>query len=265
DRVGVPLLLRSSRRMQLTREGESFLPRVVSLLAEGEQLLAHAEQKQSEPGGTVRIAMTPDFGKRVVSEVFPLFAEQLPDIRLQAKLGFDFEDIQDPSFDLAIRLGSVNDDNLVALKLGAFRRLAVVSPDDLRSTPVNRPEDLAALDAIVFGSRGNERIWTFGAENPSTPPVNVAVSGRYAVDSFELCAALAAAGKGVAYVPEFVARPYIERGVLREILPGWASKPTPAFLVYRFGADRVTRIAAALKLLRQEVPKLFDQAESRRD
>ena len=146
QRLQVRLLARSSRRVTLTREGERLLPRVESILAEGERLVEDAHEETSAPSGVVRIAASPELGGLLVKHFLPLVVERNPKLRITMRLEYGFEDMQDPSIDLAFRISRVNDDRLVAKPLGEFRRILVASPEYLQRHPLERPGDLASVN-----------------------------------------------------------------------------------------------------------------------
>ncbi|MEM9302738.1 MAG: LysR family transcriptional regulator [Pseudomonadota bacterium] len=258
ERLGVRLLERSSRKIALTPEGEYLLPRVSSLLAEGERLFAEAEEKVAEPSGLVRLAMTPDFGTIMVERFFPEVLAAYPRLELKARLSFQYEDLQDPSFDLAIRFGRVNDDQLVARPLGTFRRIVVASPDYLAENPVAAPEDLAEHRCLVFSGIENRAEWRLRRVDDSADETRVNAHGPISVMSFTTLIRLARKGAGVAYVPEFMAAEGLREGWLQQCLPAWESPPTSVLLAYRFGAEKIMRIRAVRDLAIERIPAILD-------
>lgn len=128
-RFGVRLVERTSRRVALTREGEQLLPRVQSILAEADHLFDEALGARTSPRGTVRIAVPPALGGALLEQLVPALAERYPDIALVVAPSYDMDDVQDPAFDFAVRVGQVSDEGLVATVIGSFARILVCSPD----------------------------------------------------------------------------------------------------------------------------------------
>ncbi len=263
ERLGVKLFTRTSRRVNLTQEGRQLLPRVVSLIAEGEQLLEQAEQEVARPSGVVRIAVTPDLGARFIENLVPRITSIYPEINLVVKLGYDLENIQDPSFDLAIRTGHISDEGLVASKLGKYKRIFVASPDYLKGNLIRKPEDLLSVNALVFSNQGADRIWRV---RPCSTSNSIAlekqvktlrVRGLVSIDSFSSLMQLACRHQGVALIPTFIADDLIQRGELENCLPDWESFDTEVMLAYRFGASRVTRVEVVINLIKEIVPSLL--------
>ncbi|MET4736682.1 DNA-binding transcriptional LysR family regulator [Bradyrhizobium japonicum] len=156
DRLGTRLLVRSSRRVALTREGEQVLPRVQSLLAEAENLLEEASRASAAPRGIVRIAVSPPLGGAMLELLVPALRDRYPDVSLIVVPSYEMDDLQDPSFDFAIRVGRIQDDTLIANKIGEFSRILVCAP----SYPLagaNSVELLRKEDLLAFGGRVNQR------------------------------------------------------------------------------------------------------------
>ena len=193
QRLQLRLFARSSRRVELTREGERLLPRIESLISEGKQLLAEAEQQTSVPRGVVRIAATPDFGRHINRHLVPVIKRQLPEIQPVIKLSFGIENLQDPGFDFAVRIGGVSDDGLVAQRLGQFRRILVASPTLAAEQPLTHPRELAQRPCLAFSSSGIQRLWQF--VDASDTEYRVEINGVAAIDSFNEIAQLAALGR----------------------------------------------------------------------
>lgn len=257
SRLGVKLLERSSRRMTMTVEGQQLLPKVESLIAEGELLLQYAETKSKEPSGQVRIALTLDFGQLVVANFFPQVTKLYPKITLGCKFSYQFEDMQDTAFDLGVRIGKVNDENLVAHKLGEIRRVLVAGKKYIQQHPVFVPEDLKKLNCMIFSSSNTSRTWSLISCEDGVTEASLDVSGDVAVQSFSTLVELCMSNQGVAYVPYFLVKEHIASGKLKHILPLWQSKTSNVYLVYRFGADKIHRIKAVIDCAKKYLPSLI--------
>lgn len=259
QRLAVQLLERSSRSVKPTPEGARLLPRIESLIAECELMLEHAASEHREPEGLVRIAATPELGVEVARSFFPLVRAQLPKVRLAMTSAYAFEDLQDPEFDLAIRVGSVSDDRLVAHALGAFRRILVAAPDF--GPKLRRLSDLERANSFLFSGRQLERSWTLVSTRDGEQRT-IPIQAVAAIQNFSALVALAEAGQGVAYVPDFVAALGLERGTLIRVLPRWHSKPTKVYLVHRPSVRRVARVRAVRDLGLAHLPGLLSEGHA---
>ena len=251
---GVRLLERGGRRVRLTPVGERLAARVRSILAEIDLLQDLAREERAGVAGQVTVAGTPEFGGLVATRVFPQILARHPDLSLVLRPAYAFEDMQDPATDLAFRIGSFRDDRLVARRLGGFRRRLVAAPGLLDRYPVGRPEDLAAVPCLIF--RGDHAAARWELEGPGGA-VAVEVTGRLAVRGFAILLELAAAGQGIAFLPDFLTVPALAEGRLVPCLAGWASPEVPVFLTFRPGARAIARTAAVIAAVEDLVPPLL--------
>lgn len=256
--LGARLLERSSRRVALTPAGEALVGRAESILAELDLLVEDVRAQAESVRGGVRATAPPELGALLAERFFPAILEVNPGLEISVELGYRFEDLFDPRFDLAFRLGSIDDDRLVARKLGAFARILVASPAYLRRHPVRVPGDLARCNCLVFSGTELAATWTLERRRPGpgvrrAPTRAVPVRGNLAVHGFAALQSAAMAGVGVARVPDFLAVGALAAGTLVHVLPAWSSPPTEVFLVHRFGHDRIKRvnvvITAALEVV----------------
>ncbi|MBL4805726.1 MAG: LysR family transcriptional regulator [Rhodobacteraceae bacterium] len=258
-RLGVRLLERSSRRVALTREGARLLPRVRSLLEEVRLLVDDSTDAAAIPGGTVRIAVTPALGGVVLEQLIPQMRRNHPNLRLIIEPTYSFEDLQDPSFDFAIRVGRVKDENLVANHLGTFRRILVSAPG---LVPQDEQSDLAAISrfpCLVFSGRSSRANWHFERVGMPDKHQTIAIESHISIKSFASLIDMAGQGLGVAYVPEFLAKREISDGKLVHCWPDWQSPAVDVLLAYRVGASKIARVEAALGEAREVVSALLCQ------
>jgi DNA-binding transcriptional LysR family regulator len=256
EHLQVKLLARSSRRVSLTHEGERLLPRIQSIIAEGNRLIDDAHEEIVKPSGVVRIAASPEFGGFIVRQFLPHLLERYPELNITMKLGYSFEDLQDPSIDLAFRIGTVKDDRLVARPLGEFRRWLIASPDYVREHRLETPADLESVNCLVFSSSSNSTSWTLQHQD-SGQIQQVNVSGNTSVLGFTALLGAAEADMGVAYVADFLLPPAIKRGSIVHCLPAWASTPARVFIAYRFGMEKISRVNAVINSARKIIPGLL--------
>lgn len=254
--LGVRLFERSSRRVALTREGLQLLPRVKSLLAEAENLREEASKTKSLPRGTVRIAVPPALGCAVLERLIPQLHVRYPDIALVVASNYMMDDLQNPAFDFAIRVGDIHDKALVASKAGSFSRILVSSPQHA-GFHVQSVDSLSELPLLAFSQREPRVNWTLCATSEPGRRVIVDQQAYCAVHDFEVLMRLARAGHGIAEVPEFMARKEIRQGRLQRVLPDWQSPAVDVMFAYRAGVSRISRIAAVLEVARDVTTQLL--------
>ena len=162
-RLGVKLLIRTTRRITLTHEGSAFLEDCQRVLAD----VANAEASVSAGGvkasGHLRITAPAGFGRRHVAPLVPKFREFHPEVTISLNLSDRVVDIAAESFDCAVRVGDMPDSSLVSLRLADNRRLCVATPRYLQLHGVpERPEDLARFDCLALSSDASQtRGWAF--------------------------------------------------------------------------------------------------------
>lgn len=163
ERLGVKLLLRTTRRISLTHEGAAFLEDAQRLLSD----LASAEASVSAGGvrasGHLRITAPAGFGRRHVAPLVPQFVAQHPEVSLSLNLSDRLVDLVNEGFDCAVRVGDLPDSSMVSVRLADNRRLCVASPAYLSRHGVPRhPSDVVRHECLTLSSEaGQTRGWAF--------------------------------------------------------------------------------------------------------
>jgi len=163
QRLGVKLLLRTTRRITLTHEGSAFLEDCQRLLAD----FANAEASVSAGGvkasGHLRMTAPAGFGRRHVAPLVPRFRELHSEVSISLNLSDRVVDLAGEGFDCAVRVGDMPDSSLVSVRLADNRRLCVATPTYLKrhGTP-QHPSDLARFDCLALSSDASQtRGWAF--------------------------------------------------------------------------------------------------------
>lgn len=259
DHLGVRLLERGARSVRLTPVGQRLEDRIRSILAEVELLSDIASEERAGTSGQVTIAATPEFGALVATRLFPEIRRLHPDLTLVMRADYGFEDMQDPGTDLAIRVGSFEDDRLVARRLGSFSRVLVAAPDVAKELSLGKPCDLGDYPCLTFRGDRPGATWRFvSGEGETADEVAVDVSGPIAVRSFAILQQLALSGQGFAFLPAFMVEADIRAGRLVRCLPDWRSPGASVYLAFRPGVRRIARIAAVLDAAEKRLPSLLD-------
>lgn len=245
--LGVKLLERSSRRMAPTDAGRLVQLKGEALLAEAAFLRQSLVDERDLPRGIVHMTAPTELGIWFVDQVLPDLSAHYPELKISLKLGYPFDDVLDPALDIALRIHEVHDDRLVATTIGHVHRIAVASPQWLARNPIAHITDLALCNCLIFSATDTRQDWTFIQSDISN---SVSVSGNLAALSFSALLHAARDGMGVACVPEFSAREWLQRGELVQVLPGWRSPAAPVFMARRFGHEKIARVRAVLDVLR---------------
>lgn len=214
-RLGVRLLLRSTRTLTLTAEGRAYLQAARRILAD----LNDAEQQiadQGAPRGRLRVNAAQSHGRLCVVPLLGEFVRLYPHILVDIALSDTLTDVAGGEADVAIRFGPLADSGLMARKLGETGRVIVASPDYLaRAGTPRAPEDLHHHNCLNFNFRRAEPIWPFRRDGEDFA---LSVKGTIEANSGETLGELAAQGVGIARVGRFSVINEIENGRLVPLL-----------------------------------------------
>jgi len=231
DRLSARLLNRTTRSLSLTEAGERYFEACRTGLGLIEEADRAAQGTQSEPTGTIRLSAPVNFAAALFSDIVAAFMKDYPHVKVELLLTDDRVDLLRARIDIAVRTGELADSSLVARKIGTARRLYCASPAYLeaRGTP-RQPAELLKHDCIVHGDSTDGVTWSFttGDGQVQTVPVH----GRVAANVMSFCALAAAAGLGIAQLPEGLARPEIAAGRLVEILAAYRQDRGGVYLIF---------------------------------
>lgn len=229
--LGVRLLHRSTRRLHATPEGAVLAEHGRVLVEDLETLTGGLRQAGTEAAGNLRVTISASFGRQYVSPLLPEFLERHPAIRLSIDLDDRLQDLVSAGYDLAIRIGALDDSSLVARRLAANRRVLCASPDYLRRRGVPRtPADLARHDCVLLvGSQGRQDLWRLGDGNGGETTVRV--RGRFESNYGEVLRDAVVAGLGIAMHSVWHVCDDLRAGRLQAVLPGHPIADTGIYAV----------------------------------
>jgi len=224
ERLGVKLLVRTTRRITLTHEGSAFLEDCQRLLAD----IANAEASVSAGGvkasGHLRVTAPAGFGRRHVAPLVPRFVSQHPEVSVSLDLSDRVVDIVNEGFDCAVRVGDLGDSSLVSVRLADNRRLCVASPAYLlrAGTPVS-PQELARHECLTLSSDASQtRGWAFIVDGAL---VHLRTAGRLDCNDGQVLHDWCLAGLGIAWRSAWEVGHEVAAGTLVEVLAPFAAPP----------------------------------------
>ncbi|MEO8278697.1 MAG: LysR family transcriptional regulator [Ideonella sp.] len=231
QRLGVKLMLRTTRRLTLTHEGSAFLEDCQRLLAD----LADAEASVSAGGvkasGYLRATAPAGFGRRHVAPLVPRFLAQHPEVNVSLNLSDRVIDIIGEAYDCAVRVGDLPDSNLVSVRLADNRRLFVATPAylDIAGTP-RHPADLSRHQCLALsGDASQSRGWAFQIDGEVT---HLRPSGRVDCSDGQVLHEWCLAGLGIAWRSTWEVEAQVARGELRTVLDDFAAPPNGIYAVF---------------------------------
>ena len=251
DHLGARLLTRTTRALTLTDDGRAFYEhalRVLEAVGEAENAVG---RRQAKPTGTLRLAVPVVLGRRHIVPRLARFLARYPEVSIDLAMSDGFVDLVEQGIDLAIRVGEITDQSLVARKIVAVRRITVASPAYLaaKGTP-RRPDDLNRHDCIVYTRLATGNRWHFESKDG---PLSVTVSGRYRVDNSEAVREGVVSGLGIAVIPAFAFGDEIGRGDVKVLLEAFEPKPLPLNAVYASRRYVPPRVRAMIDFLTHEL------------
>lgn len=254
DRLGVRLLLRSTRTLELTPEGELYLARARAILEEieaAEQLVASGTD---EPRGVLRVNASVGFGENCVLPLIGDFLALYPKVELELTLTDGVIDLVGERADVAIRVGPMKDSALMARKLMQGSRVIVASPSYLaRHGQPQHPDDLDAQNCLGFTFRRFEEGWPF-RDPLSGDRFLKAVSGNIRVSNGAIMRRLCLDGVGIARIGRFHVEEAVKAGLLTVLLEDWHVGDIEEVHAVYVGHDHLaSRIRAFIGFLTQRL------------
>jgi DNA-binding transcriptional LysR family regulator len=249
-RLGVTLLLRTTRRITVTDAGALFLDRAREILAEIEDA-EDAARGVDSLRGTIRLALPVLYGTREIIPRLPKFLAAHPLLRVEMTVSDARQDLVAEGADVAIRLGELNDSVFGARKLETLERMLVAAPAYLkaRGTP-KTPADLASHDCIFGPGNFGRDSWSFNRNGTET---SVDVHGRIHTNSGPGVFASLMAGLGIAMASTVMCAAEIKAGTLVPLLRAYKLEPVDVHAVFPGGPRPSTKVRALVDFLAQEL------------
>ncbi|HWW07237.1 LysR family transcriptional regulator [Collimonas sp.] len=226
--IGASLLVRTTRRLNLTDAGEAFYEASRRILNDAETAISAAGHDTAEPRGTLRITAPIDYGATVVAPLAVALQQRYPLLKIELLAGDRYFDLIADGIDVAIRIGRLPDSGYQAVRIGSFAEWLVATPQFLeRVGEPQTPEDLRDLPFIALSVLPQPVTWTFKTQGKtegktegnaertirfnSAFSANTAYAGRIAT----------LAGAGLAILTDFAAAEDVAAGRLLRVLPDW--------------------------------------------
>lgn len=229
-RLGSTLLTRTTRRLHVTEIGRNYFENCKEILRQINSAEAGAEILRGVPKGLLKVSAPIWFGTSPLSSIISDYLLEYPEVSVELSLSDRFVDIIDEGFDVAIRIGELDDSSYVARKLSYFESVVCASPIYIQKygEPKN-PEDLKDHQCLSFTSWKSDGGWKMLSKN-----LNTKVNGKSRFDSNNGQALREAALKGLGLIlmPKVLLEQNIKDGSLVEVLHKFHPRPRPVNAVY---------------------------------
>lgn len=232
SRLGVRLLQRTTRRLSLTEAGSELYRRASRGLADIADAELEVTRFQSEPRGTLRVTAPTSFSQLHLAALLPAFVERYPAVRVNLQLDDQQRDIVDEGFDLAIRIATLSDSQLIAQRLAPARQVICGSPQYLQKRGIpEHPDDLLHHDCIVYTYGRDPGKWRFRAPDADTDHI-VPVQGPVHTNNGIVEKVAALGGVGLALLPTFYVADELRSGQLQAVLTHFPPVELGIYAVY---------------------------------
>ena len=260
-RLGLRLLNRTTRRVEVNEAGASYYARCAPLIEEA--LLAHEQLADTVAvaRGTLRLTCSNDFATLYLPELLVAFTREHPGVGVELDLSPRMADLLGEQVDAALRIGPLADSALIARPIAALRLGLYAAPSYFDVAPApSHPEALAGHMCIRMGSGEAQSHWRLSRTTQAGQDEShrVAIAGRFVANSVAMVRRLALLGAGIGAIDELMARDDLAHGRLLPVLPGWHLPPIPLTLLT---ASRL--VPARVRLFGDFLARHFAQAHQR--
>jgi DNA-binding transcriptional LysR family regulator len=230
DRLGVRLLERTTRTVQLTDAGARFFERAAALVADAEEAERSLGDLATEVRGRLRLSAPKSWGQRYLASLLAELLDAHAGLEIDLELSDRYVDLVDEGFDAAIRIGRPVDSSLVTRRLRSSRSLVVGAPAYFeRHGRPEVPADLAHHHCLSYRYQQDGTRWRFEADGREQW---VPVGGRFRANDGDVLRDLACQGAGLALLPDFIVDTDVAAGRLTVVLDGYCRSEAQLALVF---------------------------------
>ena len=245
-RLGVQLLIRTTRRISLTPEGEIYLAHARRILADIDEMEQLVTRAVAAPQGLLRVNATLGFGRSNIAPLISQFAKRYPEVQVQLQLTVNPPPLSEDAFDVCIRFGEPPDARVIARRIASNRRLLCAAPAYLakHGTP-QVPRELTQHNCVGI-RQGDEAYGIWHLTHAASPKrvETVKVRGALSTNDGEIAVTWALAGHGILMRAEWDIARYLKSGRLRQVLENWQTPPSDIYAVYPQRHQTAARVRA---------------------
>jgi DNA-binding transcriptional LysR family regulator len=253
-RLGITLLQRTTRKLNLTEAGTAYYHHAslgLGYMMEAETAVDEARQ---QPQGRLKVTAPADLGDALLAGLIERTQQEYPALEVELLLTDRYVDLVADGMDAAIRTGTLRDSTLIAKSLGTICWGVFASREYLKQAPpLEEPQHLHAHNCLQFTPMGRDA-WDLSNGNSS---ITIPLTGRVMANSIGVIRAMAIKGQGVALLPTFTCKPGMIVGDLVHLLPDWYGKADPVHLVYPRQRFMPPKLRAFIDLAQDEMRQWF--------
>lgn len=257
-RLGVTLIQRTTRKLNITPAGEAYFKRCIQGMEEIKAAEAEIANVQGEPQGLLRITAPNELGSSILPGIVSQYTKKYPKARIEVLLTDRRVDLLSENVDLAIRAGELKDSTLIAKRIGTIYFAPFASPKYLKQkgTPTH-PRELRSHNCLQFTPVGVDE-WKMTSAKGS---LNVPVPGRVLINDMFALKKMALTDDGIVFLPTYYCYSEVESNKLVRILPEWRSHLTPIHFVYPAQRFVTPKLSAFITLATDIIKRSFEDYE----
>ena len=228
--LGVQLLVRTTRSVSPTENGQAYYERCLAILADLEEADVTVTRLQAEPRGILRVNAPMSFGTLHLGPALSDFMERYAELQIQLILSDQQIDPVQEGFDVTLRIADLPSSSLIARKIAPAHRVVCASPSYLqrRGTP-QRPSDLREHDCLTYGHLATGKQWKLTGPDGEHW---ISIPWTLCTNNAEVLCDAAVRGRGIALLPTFIAAAELRRGSLQTILEGYEAPEISIYAIY---------------------------------
>ncbi len=248
SRLGARLLNRTTRRVSPTEIGLAYYDKARRVLNDAGEADAMVTSMQAAPSGSLRLSAATDFGVNHISNALGGFLHQYPEINVNLVLNNRYVELISEGFDLAIRIGEMEDSTLRSRKLTEANMKMVGAPEYFakRGKPA-RIDDLNEHELLHYSNQSSGNVWKL--TSPTGETRQIRTTGCLTVNDGQSLLTAASAGLGIAYLPSFLYHEKLELGLLEEAMPELPVERRGIYAVYPPGRYTQPKLRAFIDFL----------------
>ena len=251
ERLGVRLLLRSTHGLTPTEAGQSFYEHAKRSIEEADEADQVARGAGTNLSGRLRVCAAVTFARLHLIPRLPIFLAQHPALEIDVVLDDHNVDLIEAGIDVALRMGTLQDSNLIARKIADGPRVVLGTPAYFEKAGEPAvPEDLLEHQAVIYERRGGGAVWTF---RQGATEASVTVKGRVRVTAAEGVREAVFAGLGLVITSEWMFAPELQSGIVRAVLRDWTLPPIELWTVFPTGRRASAKARAFAAFIEEQL------------
>lgn len=251
ERLGVRLLERTTRKVQITEVGEVFYRHCKRIEEEAEHASVSVSQMLESPRGLLRIGATVTTGQHLLSPLMAEFVARYPEVQLDIVLSNRRIDILEEGFDILIRIGKLKDSSLISKRLGESRFFLYASPAylDAQGVPAD-PSDLIDHDCLTMSDRPSPTKWRLVGRDLTR---TIGIRPRISINDFPSLCRIVADGAGITVLPSYLCTELEQQGRLVRVLSDWSSPAVEFHALYPSHRGATPKVRVFLDFLGEKI------------